>query len=315
MGITVAFLGQKEARKHFGKVGTQSDIHLHDLAEGGVEITSIVADRYPEKVQGISYSLTGCDAAVLVVDAVGPALGEQILAADAAGITHGVIVLVNYVQPDAIKPLVDGTSLQQWLVVEDDFAAARAHLAAAKPVHREGCTMVVIDHAFNVKGVGAVILGVVRRGTVRKSETLHAWPDRVICPVRSIQVHDVDKSEASQGDRVGLALRGTNPEQLDRGLVLAPADADLVAHKAGSKVRVELSRSRFARQELQVGSVIHLGFGMQFTPLRLDTAPPAAGQTAMVEGTIDKAIVVVAGERGIAWHLDAKQRLLGRVTI
>jgi selenocysteine-specific translation elongation factor len=316
-GLTAALLGSLAVRNQMGKVGTQSDIHLHELKEGGRQVTVIVPDRYPDQLKPLSYAVLNCDAAVLVVDKMSAQVGEQILAADAAGIAHGAIVLQNYIQPEQLKPLLKGTALEGWKVfAEEDWPAIRAHVAAAPAPARDGFVQVPIDHHFNVKGVGAVILGVVKQGVLHKGETLHAFPAKVICPVRSIQMHDVDNDEAHPGDRVGLALRNTNPDHLDRGMVLAPADAPLRVHEAGAAITFRLKRSPFAKSTLKAGGVAQLGVGMQFIPVRLTADPPAPGQEGMVQGTVEKAFVHAPGERAVLFHQDAApQRVVGRAEL
>lgn len=299
-----------------GKVGTQSDIHLHELKEDGRHVTVIVPDRYPDQLKPLSYAVLVCDTAVLAIDKMSAQLGEQILAADAAGIPHGAIVLLDYMQPEQVQPALKGTALETWPVFTgEDWAKVRAHIASAPPRGpKEGFVQVPIDHHFNVKGVGAVILGVVKQGVLRKGETLHAFPAKVICPVRSIQIHDVDHDEAMAGDRVGLALRNTNPEHLDRGMVLAPADAPLKTFDVGAQIQFRLTRGKFARSNLKAGGVAQLGIGMQFVPIRLTSDPPGPGQEGTVDGVVEKAFVHAPGERGVLWHADAApQRVVGRV--
>ncbi|HET6398931.1 MAG TPA: EF-Tu/IF-2/RF-3 family GTPase, partial [Candidatus Thermoplasmatota archaeon] len=256
------------------------------------------------------------DAAVLVVDKMTAQVGEQILAADAAGVRHGIIVLQNYIQPEQVRPALKNTILEQWLMLtEEDWPRVRAHLAAApKREGKDAFVAVPVDHHFNVKGVGAVVLAVVRQGTLRKGETLYAYPGKVICPVRSIQIHDVDHNEAVPGDRVGLALRNTPPEQLDRGMVLAPADAPVVAHAAGSSVSFRLKRSTYSRSPLKAGSVVQVGVGMQWVPLRLSADGPDPGKEGSVQGVLEKALVHLPGESGVLFHQDgAPQRVVGRL--
>ncbi len=316
-GVTACLLGNLDVRREFGKVGTQSDIHLHDYKHEGTDVTVMVPDRYPDQLKCLSYALANADAACLVVDEINATIGEQILAADAAGIRHGTIILRNYLQPEQLAPLLAGTNLEGWtLTTEEDWVAARSHLAAAAPERNAEATVLVpIDHHFDVKGVGAVILGVVQRGTLKKNDTLHAYPEKVICPVRSIQIHDADHAEAGPGDRVGLALRNTKADQLDRGMVLAPPDADLVVKKAGDAITFNVDRSPFSKQDLAAGSVVHLGIGMQFVPVRLTTPAPAPGTGGPVEAVLEKGIVHASGENGILWHVDNHpQRVVGRVS-
>lgn len=313
-GVTVALLGDQDAKKELGKVGTQSDIHLHDFKEADRDITVIVPARFPDQLKCLSYAVGGADAAVLVVSEMNAQVGEQILAADAAGIQHGIIVLQNYLQPEQIQPLLKGTTLESWPIqTEADWPGVRAQIAATPVDAKNGDVLVPVDHHFDVKGVGAVILGVVRQGVLKKGETLYAWPDKVICPVRSIQCHDVDVAEAVTGDRVGLALRNTKADQLDRGMVLAPAEADLTAFKVGAEASFELTRSPFSKQALGPGSVMHLGIGMQFVPVRLTSEAPAPGTSGKVTVALEKGIVVAPGDVGVLWHVDnAPQRVVGR---
>lgn len=313
-GVTACLLGDLFAARELGKVGTQSDIHLHDFQAEDRHVTVIVPARYPDQLKCLSYAVTDADAAVLVIGRLDAQAGEQILAADAAGIPHGIILLTDYLQPEQVRPLLAGTRLADWPVLtEPDWPRIKAHLAAAPERSTDGQVLVPVDHHFDVKGVGAVVLGVVKQGRLQKSATLHAYPDRIICPVRSIQCHDVDVAEAVAGDRVGLALRNTKAEQLDRGMVLAMPDADLRVLKTGEAVSFTVHRSPFCKQPLVAGSVVHLGVGMQFVPVTLTTDAPGPGQDGTVEATLQKGLVIAPGETGVLWHMDgAPQRVVGR---
>jgi selenocysteine-specific translation elongation factor len=317
-GLTVALLGNQEAKRELGKVGTQSDIHLHEFKEGDRQAITIVPATYPATLKPLSYAVLNCDAAILVVDKLTPQVGEQILAAEAAQIKHGIIVLQNYLQPEQIKPILKDTVLDAWPIqTEPDWAAARAYLAKAGPRGPSDKPVAVpIDHHFNVKGVGAVILGVVKQGILRKGETLYAYPDKVIAPVRSIQIHDVDHNEAMPGDRVGLALRNTPPEALDRGMILAPADAPMTLHAAGATATFTVARSKFSKQPLKAGSVLQVGVGMQYVPFRLTGDAPGPGQTGPVTGVLEKALCIMPGDGGVLFHQDGTpQRVVGRLTL
>jgi selenocysteine-specific translation elongation factor len=317
-GLTVTLLGNQDAKRELGKVGTQSDLHLHEFKEGDRHAITIVPVKYPESVKPLSYAVLSCDAAVLVVDKITAQVGEQILAADAAGLARGVLVLQNYLQPDQLKPLLKGTTLESWdVVTEENWPAIRALLGKV-PARgaKDAFVAVPIDHHFNVKGVGAVVLAVVRQGVLKKGDTLYAYPDKVICPVRSIQIHDVDHNEAVPGDRVGLALRNTPPEMLDRGMVLAAADAPVKVHAAGPAVSFRLKRSPFSKQPLKAGAVLQIGAGMQYVPLRLTADAPGPGQEGDVQGTLEKGLVHLPGERAVLWHQDnVPQRVVGGLVL
>ena len=83
-----------------------------------------------------------------------------------------------------------------------------------------GKGVVPVDAHFNVKGVGVVVLGFVAQGSIKKHDTLKLLPTEKTAQIRSIQKHDDDADFAISGDRVGLALKNIESEDLDRGFVL-----------------------------------------------------------------------------------------------
>ncbi|MCK7520919.1 MAG: EF-Tu/IF-2/RF-3 family GTPase [Ignavibacteriales bacterium] len=58
------------------------------------------------------------------------------------------------------------------------------------------------------------------RGSIKKHDTLKVLPTEKTAQIRSIQKHDDDADYAITGDRVGLALKNIESEDLDRGFVL-----------------------------------------------------------------------------------------------
>ncbi|MCI4361477.1 MAG: hypothetical protein L3J91_07200, partial [Thermoplasmata archaeon] len=84
-----------------------------------------------------------------------------------------------------------------------DAAHLRTEIDGWSAADRPGTVQVPIDHAFPVKGVGAVALGVVRRGSLTAHEKLRLFPTPKLVEIRSIQVHDVDVRAARTGERVG----------------------------------------------------------------------------------------------------------------
>lgn len=80
-----------------------------------------------------------------------------------------------------------------------------------------------MDHRFPVKGVGTVALGTVTQGVVRKHDALSNLPGGEETVVRSIQRHGRGVDHALQGERVGLALKGLGPQELDRGRCSPPS--------------------------------------------------------------------------------------------
>ena len=70
-------------------------------------------------------------------------------------------------------------------------------------ISKEGSTQIVIDHCFDVKGVGTVALGKVISGKVSQYDKLFHLPSKTEILVKSIQMHDDDVKESVSPARVG----------------------------------------------------------------------------------------------------------------
>jgi selenocysteine-specific translation elongation factor len=89
---------------------------------------------------------------------------------------------------------------------------------------KDGRLMIVIDHVFDVKGVGTVVLGVIKQGKVQISEEVMLYPQQKTLTIKSIQMHDDSVYEASSPARVGLALKGVTANDMSRGDVISRSD-------------------------------------------------------------------------------------------
>jgi len=103
-------------------------------------------------------------------------------------------------------------------------------------------TKVLIDHVFPVKGIGTVILGVVKEGDISAGQMVEiiGYEDvnkKVI--IRSIQKHDRVFKTAHVGDRVGLALKGNiSPEDVSRSNIIASQGKFVNEKKINANVHV-----------------------------------------------------------------------------
>ncbi len=268
--LTVAVIGPPGYAGHLGKKGTVSDITFYNQKRDQVTVTYIEPTRYPEKISSLFFSLSMAEMALLVVDEITPVFGESVLMLDAAGIRRGFLVLRNYLSPDQVLPLVKGTVVENYSVQADDHNQLREmflHLAEQQP--RRGMDMpygsVPIDHHFPVKGVGTVVLGGVSEGRIKVHDQLRVFPTGKIAIVRSIQKHDDDVSEASAGDRVGLALKGVEAEELDRGFVLSNNPSLVATGIVNGRAEIV----RYWPAPLKEQMVVYLGHWMQFVPARI----------------------------------------------
>ena len=72
----------------------------------------------------------------------------------------------------------------------------------------------VVDHCFDVKGVGTVILGKVINGKVKQYDNLKLYPAGIDVMIKSIQMHDDPVNESVTPARVRT---GTERCQARRG--------------------------------------------------------------------------------------------------
>lgn len=309
--ITVAVLGEAGFARDIGKAGTTSDINFYNLKRGEDTVTLIEPTRYPERLAPLFYTVALADRAILVVDAITPTFGEIVVMLDAIGLAKGDIILKNYLDRSAVAPLLRGTVVEQYRFIEGDLKSLREELLAAAAITREGARttdgIVAIDHNFNVKGIGTVVLGDVVRGRIQKHDMLNVLPSGKTAQLRSIQKHDDDFDEAVAGDRVGLALKNITAEELGRGDVLS-TDPELQISK---EITGTITLSPFWKTPLKPGMVVHIGHWMQYLSGRITAASP--GELSV---ELDRELVYLKGDNAVIHHLDAgKLRVAGKMSI
>lgn len=304
-GLTVAVLNDAALAAALGKKGTVSDISFFNFKKGDIGVAYVHPSRYPEKLQSLANALAMADAAVLVVEKLDKELGEQIVALDAFGITRGFMMLKNYISADQLRPFVAGTTLEEFRFHDLDPYQINEDFAAMEIPPVDGNVRVPVDHFFDVKGVGTVALGSVRRGVSRQHDELQVWPTAKRAIVRSIQVHDEDVPEAPCGCRVGLALKGIEARDLFRGAILAPADS----LKAPEKIETDFSASKYWKGTISKGMTIHGACGLQIVPMHVEEAPADGvrpGKTGRVVFKLDRPLAFDRGDRLVALDLDSK---------
>jgi len=200
----------------------------------------------------------------MIIDRLDRTIGEEMVACDVMLKTKGTIFLENYITPSQVKQLLKDTAMEAWPIIEGlgNSNQMREDLMAREPELRAGPTRVSIDHSFPVKGLGTVCLGIVDQGVVKKHQELRIYPTEKKTQIRSIQVHDNDVDEAGSGSRVGLAVKGVEPEDIGRGTILAE-DGMLAVKKS---LDLNLTVNKFWKGALKTGMVIHSACGLQFIP-------------------------------------------------
>ena len=304
-GVTIAVVGAPEIAKELGKKGTASDVTLFNTVLEGHAITLVEPTQFPEKLAPLPVALAMADRCLLIVTELSRPVAETIATVDLTD-RPTIIVLGPSVGEAEIGRVLKGSRLESAPRTPLDFPRLRALIEEWTAPSVEGPVEVPIDHSFPVKGVGAVALGVVRRGTLRVHDKLRLFPTGKDVEVRSIQVHDVERKEAGCGERVGVALKGVDADQLDRGQVLAPAGTFL---EGTSIVGADYVRCRYYRGDAGPGASVHLALGLQVVPVDLEEVG-----ASKVRVTADRPVAHRAGLPAYLFDLNvpAGPRLLGR---
>ena len=230
---------------------------------------------------------------------------------------EGVIILRKYIDNRQIAPLIRGTVLEQYTELPDDPVVLREWLWSRAGEHKSARNnekgSVPIDHHFNVKGIGTVILGCVQEGTIRRHDQLTVHPLGKQAQIRSIQMHDDDAEEASAGDRVGLALKGIESDDLDRGFVLS-SDPRIIS---SLKITGTADIIPYWPQPLKEQMILYAGHWMQFLPCRVSAVSDTGDfrkPTLTLE--FDRELIYLPGSVIILHYLESeKLRIVGTITI
>ena len=313
--LTVAVLAPPDYARDLGKKGTTSDITFYNLKKGDATVTFIEPTRYPEKLSSLFYAISLADRILLVVGEINASFGECVLMIQCAGKSKGALILKNYITPDQIAPLIKGTVLEHYEVIEEDMVGIREkmlEIAVKQTAHQKahegtGKGVVPIDAHFNVKGVGVVALGCVVRGSIKKHDTVAVLPTDKTAQIRSIQKHDDDAETAVTGDRVGLALKNIEAEDLDRGYVLSTDPA----LKHATTVTGKAQLVKYWPSPLREGMVIYAGHWMQFLPTRLEKAVTENDwRMPLLTLSMEKALVYPPGARVVLHYLEGGKLLV-----
>src|SRR2546427_2445925 len=223
--INYALLGDESIAKDFGKKGTATDLTMYDKKEADVLRTWTAPSTFPDKIPPLFQALNMAEYVIFYVTKLDKFTGEQIVALDILNKTSGLLSHSYDVDRNTLLSMVKGTVVEQYKLVE--LQNLKKVMDLLQPISKEGRLKITIDHCFDVKGVGTVILGKVTQGKIRAYENLKIMPKGIDVVVKSIQMHDDTDEEAVCPARVGLAVKGIVPDDVQRGDILCSQDTFL----------------------------------------------------------------------------------------
>jgi selenocysteine-specific translation elongation factor len=142
-----------------------------------------------------------------------------------------------------------------------------------------------IDKAFPVKGVGTVVLGIVTSGTVKVHDNVLHTSGKT-GSIRSIQSQDEDVKEAGTGTRVGLAMKGIEYEDIDKGTLFTSKPMAAV-----KEISATIRMNRISPEQILPGTSYFLASNFNYVACKITKLEN--GSASIV---LDKATALAKGD-------------------
>src|SRR3972149_1941444 len=192
-------------------------------------------------------------------------LGEQSIANDFGKKgTSTDMTLFDKKESDIIK----GTVLEHYKRVSS--SDIKQEINKLEPIPKEGKTKIVIDHCFDVKGVGTVVLGKVTQGKVMQYDNLKLFPNGTDVIIKSIQMHDDPVDEATSPARVGLSVKGITVDDVNRGDYLCQDDSQTIQ----SELELDFTQNPFYKSTISENQMCLVSIGMQIKAAKFKSIKP-----------------------------------------
>ena len=266
--INFVVLGEQSIANDFGKKGTTTDLTLYDKKESDIIRTWVVPNGFPEKIQPLLQAINIAEYVIFYVASLDRYVGEQIIALDMLGKKNGIISHSYEVDEIQFNSMIKNTVLKNYKKI--DSPNIKEELSSFDPITNDGHIQIVIDHCFDVKGVGTVVLGKILQGTVKQYDKLKHLPSGSEVMIKSIQMHDDDIKEAVCPARVGLSLKGIKPDEIQRGDILTIDDS----FEVKTELAVTFNQSPYYKEKISENQMCLLNIGLQIKAVKISSISP-----------------------------------------
>ena len=266
--INFVVLGKQDLASEFGKKGTESDLTLYDRKESDIIKTWVIPNGFPEKIQPLFQAINLAEYVIFHVDKLDKFTGEQIIALDSLKKEKGILSHTFDVDESKLNMMIKGTVVENYVRVEQD--KIKEEMNALEPITNDNPAELLIDHCFDVKGVGTVILGKVSNGTIKQYDNLKLYPHNIDVLIKSIQMHDDPVSESICPARVGLAVKGAKPDEVGRGDVISVEGAVEIK----TEIELDFEKSPFYKSEITENQGCLVNIGLQTKAAKFSSITP-----------------------------------------
>ncbi|MEC7711607.1 MAG: EF-Tu/IF-2/RF-3 family GTPase [Thermoproteota archaeon] len=267
--VNFVVLGEQTIANDFGKKGTVTDLTVYDRKESDIIRTWVVPNGFPEKIQPLLQAINIAEYVIFYVASLDRYTGEQIIALDMLNKKNGILSHSYEVDENRLQSMIKGTVLQNYRKI--DSPNIKEELIKLPPVSNDGSAQIVIDHSFDVKGVGTVVLGKVLQGTINQYDNLKHLPSGTDVMLKSIQMHDDDVKQAVCPARVGLSLKGIKPDEVGRGDIITSDESFEIKHE----LEIDFKQSPFYKGEISENQMCLVNIGLQVKAAKFSSISPA----------------------------------------
>jgi selenocysteine-specific translation elongation factor len=266
--INFVVLGKQDIASEFGKKGTESDLTLYDRKESDIIKTWVIPNGFPEKIQPLFQAINLAEYVIFHVDKLDKFTGEQIIALDSLKKEKGILSHTFDVDESKLNKMIKGTVVENYARVDQD--KIKEEMNTLEPITNDNPAELLIDHCFDVKGVGTVILGKVSNGTIKQYDNLKLYPHNIDVLIKSIQMHDDPVLESVCPARVGLAVKGAKPDEVGRGDVISVENAVDIK----TEIELDFEKSPFYKSEISENQGCLVNIGLQTKAAKFSSISP-----------------------------------------
>ncbi len=268
LSVNFVVLGKQDIASEFGKKGTDTDLSLYDRKESDVIKTWVTPSGFPDKIQPLFQAINLAEYVIFHVDKLDKFTGEQIIALDSLKKEKGILSHTFEVDESKLDAMIKGTVVEKYTKVDQD--KIKEEMDKLESISNNDSSEMVIDHCFDVKGVGTVILGKVTNGKIKQYDNLKLYPAGINVLIKSIQMHDDPVSESVCPARVGLAVKGVKPEEVGRGDVISAEGAVDVK----TEIELDFQKNPFYKSEIAENQGCLVSVGLQIKAAKFSSISP-----------------------------------------
>jgi selenocysteine-specific translation elongation factor len=276
-------LGDTTIANELGKKGTSSDITIYDRKTNDKIISYCFPNTYPEKLQPLLQSIAMSNYAIINISKLDSFLGEQLIAVDIFGIKNGFIIYGYEIDVEKVRNIIKNTGLSSFQIL-DSLEQLKNNIAEMESKTEsetrtetdlkdkgdeslqpsDAC--IVVDHVFDVKGVGTVILGTVKQGQIKTYDELVLSPSNKTVVIKSIQMHDDPVNISKKNSRVGLAIKGASAKDISRGdVITSPGFAKI----AVADFQLKFIKNPYFKEKISETQNYMMSVGLQIRTVKI----------------------------------------------